>query len=87
MSRWSNIILLEGVLNNVFGTLSVAQAAMATGVSNFVLISTGKAVRPTNVMGTTKRVAELILQAFSREQKEPASVWFVLVMYSGRLVQ
>ena len=59
----------EGVLNNVFGTLSVAQAAMATGVSNFVLISTDKAVRPTNVMGTTKRVAELILQAFSREQK------------------
>ena len=59
----------EGVLNNVFGTLSVAQAAMATGVKNFVLISTDKAVRPTNVMGTTKRIAELILQAFAREQQ------------------
>jgi FlaA1/EpsC-like NDP-sugar epimerase len=58
---------IEGVRNNVFGTLSIAKAAMATGVKCFVLISTDKAVRPTNVMGTTKRLAELILQAFSRE--------------------
>ena len=59
---------IDGVRNNVFGTLSIAQAAMAAGVRNFVLISTDKAVRPTNVMGTTKRLAELILQAFAREQ-------------------
>ena len=58
---------IEGVRNNVFGTLSIAQAAVAAGVKCFVLISTDKAVRPTNVMGTTKRLAELILQAFSRE--------------------
>jgi FlaA1/EpsC-like NDP-sugar epimerase len=59
---------IEGIRNNVFGTLSIAQAAMAAGVKNFVLISTDKAVRPTNVMGSTKRLAELILQAFARQQ-------------------
>lgn len=57
----------EGVLNNVMGTLNAAQAALQAGVANFVLISTDKAVRPTNVMGSTKRLAELILQALSRE--------------------
>jgi FlaA1/EpsC-like NDP-sugar epimerase len=59
---------IEGIRNNVFGTLSVAQAAVEAGVKYFVLISTDKAVRPTNVMGSTKRLAELILQAFSRQQ-------------------
>ncbi|TFF04138.1 polysaccharide biosynthesis protein [Pseudomonas sp. BCA14] len=59
--------IAEGVMNNVIGTLNTAQAALQAGVSNFVLISTDKAVRPTNVMGSTKRLAELTLQALSRE--------------------
>ena len=60
---------IEGIRNNVFGTLSVAEAAMAAHVRNVVLISTDKAVRPTNVMGASKRLAELILQACSRRQQ------------------
>jgi len=59
--------IAEGVMNNVVGTLNTAQAALQAGVANFVLISTDKAVRPTNVMGSTKRLAELTLQALSLE--------------------
>jgi FlaA1/EpsC-like NDP-sugar epimerase len=58
----------EGIDNNIFGTLNCATSAIESGVKNFVLISTDKAVRPTNTMGATKRVAELILQAFSTTQ-------------------
>jgi FlaA1/EpsC-like NDP-sugar epimerase len=53
----------QGLLNNVFGTRAVAQAAAACGVQSMVLISTDKAVRPTNVMGASKRIAELVVQA------------------------
>ncbi len=71
--------IAEGFMNNVMGTLNCAQAAIQAGVSHFVLISTDKAVRPTNVMGSTKRLAEMALQALSREPApvlfgEPASV-------------
>jgi len=59
--------IAEGLLNNVFGTLYVAQASIRSGVKNFVLISTDKAVRPTNIMGSTKRLAEMVLQALSHE--------------------
>ena len=58
--------VVEGVYNNVFGTLSAARAAVKAGVESFVLISTDKAVRPTNMMGASKRMAELLLQSFAR---------------------
>ncbi len=58
---------VEGILNNVIGTLNTAQAAIAEQVEHFVLISTDKAVRPTNIMGCTKRLAEMVLQALSKE--------------------
>lgn len=58
---------IEGLQNNVFGTWCTAEAAKAAGVETFVLISTDKAVRPTNIMGATKRFAELVLQAMADE--------------------
>ena len=58
----------EGVKNNVLGTLRTAQAAAENGVADFVLISTDKAVRPTNIMGASKRLAELVLQALAPTQ-------------------
>ncbi len=62
--------VVEGVRNNVFGTLYCAESAIDSGVETFVLISTDKAVRPTNTMGTTKRLAELVLQALSARQSK-----------------
>ena len=60
--------VVEGVRNNVFGTYYAARAAINAKVETFVLISTDKAVRPTNIMGTTKRMAELVLQALAKKQ-------------------
>lgn len=61
--------IAAGVRNNLLGTLNVAQAALRAGVRHCVLVSTDKAVRPTNVMGCTKRLAELVLQALAREPR------------------
>jgi FlaA1/EpsC-like NDP-sugar epimerase len=59
--------VIEGILNNVWGTLNAARAAIESGVDQFVLISTDKAVRPTNVMGASKRLAEMVLQALANQ--------------------
>ncbi|WP_417585581.1 polysaccharide biosynthesis protein [Nitrincola sp.] len=72
----------EGVCNNVFGTWHTAEAAIEAGVDTFVLISTDKAVRPTNVMGTTKRLAELVLQALAKRQ---SSTRFCMVRFGNVL--
>ena len=72
----------EGVANNVIGTLNTAQAAHQSGVKRFVLISTDKAVRPTNVMGATKRMAELVLQALAAQG---SSTIFTMVRFGNVL--
>jgi len=74
--------LLEGVHNNVFGTLHTAWAAIEAGVETFVLISTDKAVGPAHVMGATKRFAELVLQAI---QEQHSSVRFCMVRFGNVL--
>ena len=60
---------LEGIYNNVFSTLTLCQACLGSEVKKFILISTDKAVRPTNIMGASKRLAELIVQGFANESK------------------
>lgn len=60
--------ILEGIRNNIFGTLTLALSAINNNVETFVMVSTDKAVRPTNIMGTTKRLAEITCQALADEQ-------------------
>jgi FlaA1/EpsC-like NDP-sugar epimerase len=60
---------VEGVRNNVFGTLRVAEAAIACGVTSLILVSTDKAVRPTNLMGASKRLAEIVCQTLAVSAK------------------
>lgn len=74
----------EGIVNNVFGTLNTARAAMESGATQFVLISTDKAVRPTNIMGASKRMAELVLQALAA-QPGAASTCFGMVRFGNVL--
>jgi UDP-N-acetylglucosamine 4,6-dehydratase len=75
----------EGIQNNVFGTLSCAKAAIASNVDTFVLISTDKAVRPTNTMGASKRFAELILQALAADTKQKGNTRFTMVRFGNVL--
>ena len=74
--------IAEGIFNNTFGTYSVAKVAAECGVRNFVLISTDKAVRPTNFMGASKRLAEMALQAL---QVEYPQTCFVMVRFGNVL--
>jgi FlaA1/EpsC-like NDP-sugar epimerase len=75
--------VIEGIRNNIFGTYWTAKIAAEFGVSNFVLVSTDKAVRPTNVMGATKRFAEMILQAMSDKPESKTS--FSMVRFGNVL--
>ncbi|MCG9577206.1 polysaccharide biosynthesis protein [Vibrio tubiashii] len=78
--------VVEGVRNNVFGTYYTAKAAIEAQVESFVLISTDKAVRPTNVMGTTKRMAELGLQALAeQENAKEGGTRFCMVRFGNVL--
>lgn len=61
--------IFSGIMNNVWGTIAIAQASDKTAVERFVLVSTDKAVRPTSVMGATKRLAELVIQAMAARKK------------------
>jgi len=74
----------EGIRNNVFGTLACAQVSLECGVSNFILVSTDKAVRPTNIMGASKRIAELVLQAMAGI-KDEHSTNFSMVRFGNVL--
>jgi len=75
----------EGIENNVFGTLVLAQAAKKFGVNRFVLVSTDKAVRPTNVMGASKRLAEMILQALAQISSKDGGPIFTMVRFGNVL--
>ena len=75
----------EAVTNNILGTKVCAQAAIDTNVDTFVLISTDKAVRPTNIMGATKRFAELILQSMAREENPKSKTRMTMVRFGNVL--
>lgn len=78
--------VVAGIRNNLFGTYWAAEAAVRAGVKHFVLISTDKAVRPTNVMGATKRLAEMVLQAISeREAQQGNAIHFSMVRFGNVL--
>lgn len=75
----------EGLVNNVFGTQACALAAIESQVETFVLISTDKAVRPTNIMGATKRFSEMILQALSEEGHSKNNTRMTMVRFGNVL--
>jgi FlaA1/EpsC-like NDP-sugar epimerase len=75
----------EGAEVNVLGTLRVAEAAMKHGVRNFVFVSTDKAVRPTSVMGASKRMAEMVLQALQAEFGAKYGIKFTMVRFGNVL--
>ena len=77
--------LIEGIRNNVFGTLHLLRAALAAGVDSFVMVSTDKAVRPSNVMGATKRLTELICQAFAERYPQEVTTRLCMVRFGNVL--
>jgi FlaA1/EpsC-like NDP-sugar epimerase len=73
---------VQGIKNNVWGTLVCARHSLEFGVSKFVLVSTDKAVRPTNIMGASKRLAELVVQAFAADSKSSRTI-FTMVRFGN----
>jgi len=76
---------LSGLVNNVLGTQALAEQAARAGVERFILISTDKAVRPTNIMGGSKRLAELVVQDMARKYGGPGGVTFSMVRFGNVL--
>ncbi len=77
--------VIGGARNNIFGTLNTVMAALSSGVSNFILVSTDKAVRPTNIMGATKRICEQILQAYASRPDKSLGTIFTMVRFGNVL--
>ena len=75
----------EAIKNNILGTLYAAEAALKSKVKDFILISTDKAVRPTNTMGASKRMAELVLQALSNKHRGVSATQFAMVRFGNVL--
>lgn len=75
----------EAIINNSIGTLTLAKLASQMAVQKFILISTDKAVRPTNIMGASKRLAEMILQAFAGDQDRSSNTVFSMVRFGNVL--
>ncbi len=76
----------EGIRNNVLGTWVLAEQALAYGVNDFVLISTDKAVRPTNIMGSSKRLAEMLLQALAQQVQQQGNGMHLSIVRFGNVL-
>ena len=77
--------IIEGIKNNVFGTINILKSCISNKVSNFVLISTDKAVKPRNIMGATKRLAEMYIQAFNVFNKDSVDINLTIVRFGNVL--
>tara|TARA_B100000780_G_scaffold275565_1_gene242395 strand:- start:3326 stop:5230 length:1905 start_codon:yes stop_codon:yes gene_type:complete len=77
--------VIEGVKNNVFGTINILKSSISNKVSNFVLISTDKAVKPKNIMGATKRLAEMYIQAFNKFNNPNVDINLTIVRFGNVL--
>ena len=77
--------IIEGIKNNVFGTINILNSSVLNKVSNFVFISTDKAVNPKNIMGATKRLAEMCLQALNKFNNYNSKINLTIVRFGNVL--